>query len=59
MDEWLALRKASTWIQDNTNIEKRLRTPNIHALSGIWNHDSGSEQAKAVHALDRSATVTG
>jgi hypothetical protein len=41
------------------NTEKRIHTSNIHALSGIRTHDPGSERAKTVHALDRSATVTG
>jgi hypothetical protein len=34
-------------------------TPNIHALSGIRTHDTASDRAKTVHALDLSATVTG
>jgi hypothetical protein len=58
---------------------KRIHTPNIHALSGIRTHDPSvrasedssclrprgyrdrlaSERAKAVHALDRAAAVTG
>jgi hypothetical protein len=32
---------------------------NIHALSGIRNHDPAFERAKTVHALDRAATVIG
>jgi uncharacterized SAM-binding protein YcdF (DUF218 family) len=58
---------------------KRIHTPNIHALSGFRTHNHcvraneessrlrplgyrdrlASEQAKTVHALDRSATVAG
>jgi hypothetical protein len=38
---------------------KRIHTPNIHALSGIRTTIPASERAKAVHALDRAATVTG
>jgi hypothetical protein len=37
---------------------KHIHTPNIHTLCGIRNHDPGF-RAKTVHALDRSATVTG
>jgi hypothetical protein len=40
-----------------TNTDKRTYT-NIHALSGIRTHDPGF-RAKTVHALDRSAVVTG
>jgi hypothetical protein len=41
LDERSARRKAATYTQDSTNTEKRTHTPNIHALSGIRNHDSG------------------
>jgi hypothetical protein len=37
---------------------KHIHIPNIHALCGIRTYDPGSERAKTVHALDRSATVT-
>jgi hypothetical protein len=37
---------------------KHIHTPNIHALCAIRTYDS-SFRAKTVHALDRSATVTG
>jgi hypothetical protein len=35
------------------------QTLNIHALSGVRIHIPASERGKTVHALDRSATVTG
>jgi hypothetical protein len=41
---------------------KRIYTPNIHALSGIRTLEPtipASERARTVHALDRTATVTG
>jgi hypothetical protein len=38
-DEWSARRKASPWMQDNTNTEKRTHTPNIYALNGIRTND--------------------
>jgi hypothetical protein len=37
---------------------KHIHIPNIHALCGIRTHDPGF-RAKTVHALERSATVTG
>jgi hypothetical protein len=52
LDEWSARRKASTYTgQHNT---ERQGT-NIHALSGIRNHDPSNQPAKA-HASDRTAT---
>jgi hypothetical protein len=38
---------------------KRIYTPNIHALSGIRTHDPSVDRAKTFHALDRAATVIG
>jgi hypothetical protein len=38
---------------------KRIHTPNIHALNGIRTSITASERAKTVHALDRATTVTG
>jgi hypothetical protein len=38
---------------------KYTHTPNIHARSGFEPTITESERAKTVHALDRSATVTG
>jgi hypothetical protein len=51
MDGWSARRKASTCTQ----------TLNIHALSGIGTHGCGvrASEDTVVHALDRSANVTG
>jgi hypothetical protein len=37
---------------------KRMHTPNIHALSGIQRKIPASERAKKVHSSDRAATVT-
>jgi hypothetical protein len=39
--------------------EKHTQTPNNHALIGFEPTILASEQAKTVHALDCSATVTG
>jgi hypothetical protein len=38
---------------------KRIHTPNIHALSGIWTHDPSVRANEDVHALDDAATMTG
>jgi hypothetical protein len=38
---------------------KHIPIPNIHALCGIRTTIPASERAKTVHALDRSATLTG
>jgi hypothetical protein len=38
---------------------KRVPTPNIHALDGIRTQIPTSVRAKTVHAVDRAATVTG
>jgi hypothetical protein len=37
---------------------RRIHTPNIHALNGLESTIPASELAKTVHALDRAATVT-
>jgi Tfp pilus assembly protein PilV len=44
-----------------TNTEKRThtQTQNIHALNGVPTNDPGFRASEDVHALDRSATVTG
>jgi hypothetical protein len=43
----------------HTHTHTHTETLNIHALSGIRTTIPASERAKTVHALDRSATVTG
>jgi hypothetical protein len=55
VDEWSARRKASTYTGQH-NTERQVT--NIHALSGIRNHDPSNQPAKT-HASDRTATVTG
>jgi hypothetical protein len=41
LDEWSARRKAATWNMTIQTQNKHIHTPNIHALSGIRNHDPG------------------
>jgi hypothetical protein len=38
---------------------QHIHTPNIHALSGIRTHDPSVRASEDIHALERSATVTG
>jgi hypothetical protein len=59
LDEWSARRKAATYTQDCTNRINAYTHETSMSLVGFEPMNPASERAKAVHALDRSGTVTG